>query len=126
MSSNELWMKFLENMKELNCNMVRCWGGNAYESDKFYDFFQFFTQIWLFYTCARLQKMLLKMQFLHPCFLQFQRFLHVLYIHLDHKQPMLHLYFYTLIYLFYSKEKIAWIFIKVLNQLLACIFFCWN
>ncbi len=28
----------LENMKELNCNMVRCWGGNAYENDKFYDF----------------------------------------------------------------------------------------
>lgn len=28
----------LENMKDLNCNIVRCWGGNVYESDKFYDF----------------------------------------------------------------------------------------
>ena len=22
---------------ELNCNMVRCWGGNVYESDRFFD-----------------------------------------------------------------------------------------
>ncbi len=28
----------LENMKDLNCNMVRCWGGNVYECDKFYEF----------------------------------------------------------------------------------------
>lgn len=23
---------------DLNCNMLRCWGGNVYESDAFYDF----------------------------------------------------------------------------------------
>lgn len=28
----------LEMMKDLNCNIVRCWGGNVYESDAFYDF----------------------------------------------------------------------------------------
>ena len=28
----------LEMMDELGCNIVRCWGGNAYECDEFYDF----------------------------------------------------------------------------------------
>lgn len=28
----------LEMMKDINCNMVRCWGGNVYEDHKFYDF----------------------------------------------------------------------------------------
>ena len=23
---------------ELECNMIRCWGGNVYEADEFYDF----------------------------------------------------------------------------------------
>ena len=30
--------KALELLKDANCNMVRCWGGNVYENDKFYDF----------------------------------------------------------------------------------------
>ena len=28
----------LEMMKDLNCNMARCWGGNVYECREFYDF----------------------------------------------------------------------------------------
>ena len=28
----------LEMARELNCNMLRCWGGNVYEDDAFYDF----------------------------------------------------------------------------------------
>ncbi|MBQ2922958.1 MAG: hypothetical protein IJE60_07735 [Tyzzerella sp.] len=28
----------LEMTKDIGCNMVRCWGGNVYESDEFYDF----------------------------------------------------------------------------------------
>lgn len=28
----------LEMAADLNCNMLRCWGGNVYESDAFYDF----------------------------------------------------------------------------------------
>jgi len=28
----------LEMLTDLNCNMVRCWGGNVYEDDLFYDF----------------------------------------------------------------------------------------
>jgi len=30
--------KALELLDDINCNMVRCWGGNLYESDEFYDF----------------------------------------------------------------------------------------
>lgn len=30
--------KTLEMAADLNCNMLRCWGGNVYESDAFYDF----------------------------------------------------------------------------------------
>lgn len=30
--------KALELLYGANCNMVRCWGGNVYENDKFYDF----------------------------------------------------------------------------------------
>lgn len=30
--------KALEMAADLNCNMLRCWGGNVYESDAFYDF----------------------------------------------------------------------------------------
>ena len=30
--------KTLEMAVDLNCNMLRCWGGNVYESDAFYDF----------------------------------------------------------------------------------------
>lgn len=30
--------KALECLYDSNCNMVRCWGGNVYENDKFYDF----------------------------------------------------------------------------------------
>ena len=30
--------KALELLEESGCNMVRCWGGNAYEDDAFYDF----------------------------------------------------------------------------------------
>ena len=28
----------LDMTKDIGCNMVRCWGGNVYESDEFYDF----------------------------------------------------------------------------------------
>ena len=28
----------LECLYDVNCNMIRCWGGNVYENDKFYDF----------------------------------------------------------------------------------------
>ncbi len=30
--------KALELMKDIGCNIVRCWGGNVYESDEFFDF----------------------------------------------------------------------------------------
>lgn len=30
--------KALECLYDANCNMIRCWGGNVYENDKFYDF----------------------------------------------------------------------------------------
>ncbi len=30
--------KALEMTKDIGCNMVRCWGGNVYESDEFYDY----------------------------------------------------------------------------------------
>ncbi len=30
--------KALELLDDIGCNMVRCWGGNAYENDEFYDF----------------------------------------------------------------------------------------
>lgn len=30
--------KALEMLKDINCNMVRCWGGNVYEDHSFYDF----------------------------------------------------------------------------------------
>ncbi len=30
--------KALELLEDIGCNMVRCWGGNVYESDAFYDF----------------------------------------------------------------------------------------
>ncbi|MBT4820068.1 MAG: glycoside hydrolase family 2, partial [Lentisphaerae bacterium] len=30
--------KALEMLADLNCNMIRCWGGNVYEHDQFYDF----------------------------------------------------------------------------------------
>lgn len=30
--------KALELLEDIGCNMVRCWGGNIYESDAFYDF----------------------------------------------------------------------------------------
>jgi len=33
-----LMPEILEMLVELNCNMVRCWGGNVYEDDSFYDF----------------------------------------------------------------------------------------
>ena len=29
--------KMFEMLNDLNCNMVRCWGGNVYEDDEFYD-----------------------------------------------------------------------------------------
>lgn len=30
--------KALEYLYDSNCNMIRCWGGNVYENDRFYDF----------------------------------------------------------------------------------------
>ena len=30
--------KALELLNDIGCNMVRCWGGNIYESDAFFDF----------------------------------------------------------------------------------------
>ena len=30
--------KALEMMEDIGCNIVRCWGGNVYEADEFYDF----------------------------------------------------------------------------------------
>ena len=30
--------KALELLEDIGCNMVRCWGGNVYESDEFFDF----------------------------------------------------------------------------------------
>ena len=30
--------KALEMLKDINCNMVRCWGGNVYEDHEFFDF----------------------------------------------------------------------------------------
>lgn len=30
--------KALEMMEDIGCNIVRCWGGNVYETDEFYDF----------------------------------------------------------------------------------------
>ena len=30
--------KALEMLDDIGCNMVRCWGGNVYEADEFYDF----------------------------------------------------------------------------------------
>lgn len=32
------YQKALDLLKDINCNMVRCWGGNVYEQDCFYDF----------------------------------------------------------------------------------------
>lgn len=34
----ERYPKAFELMKEIGCNMVRCWGGNVYEQKEFYDF----------------------------------------------------------------------------------------
>ena len=34
----ELLPDALEMMDEIGCNIVRCWGGNVYENDEFYDF----------------------------------------------------------------------------------------
>lgn len=34
----KLLPKVLDMVKDLNCNIVRCWGGNVYENDLFYDF----------------------------------------------------------------------------------------
>ena len=34
----KLLPRVLDMVKDLNCNIVRCWGGNVYENDIFYDF----------------------------------------------------------------------------------------
>lgn len=37
-SRDPLWLeKTVKIAEDLNCNMLRCWGGNVYESDRFYD-----------------------------------------------------------------------------------------
>lgn len=37
-SDEERYPKALALLDDIGCNMVRCWGGNVYESDTFYDF----------------------------------------------------------------------------------------
>ncbi len=37
-SDGERYPKALALLDDIGCNMVRCWGGNVYESDTFYDF----------------------------------------------------------------------------------------
>lgn len=37
-NDNKRLQKALELLDEIGCNMVRCWGGNVYESEEFFDF----------------------------------------------------------------------------------------